>query len=396
MPIGGAKAGFFAAGVANENYFGDESLGNCQFGASGITQTSDTTAIDTVLTTGSEAGGPSSSSYGNGASQTVPNSGACYEFTVSNQSGTYDGDMVVLNFIDLTVDASVTITTERPCRGMLVYVSGDCVLNGAISMSSRGGHSDPTASGGGDASSVSATGLRLPLFTASGTDTLAAADFAGSGTASVAAVANQDGIDGNGTIFAMSQTGGAGATGQAATGAAGTTGGATLSTGGGGAGRDPSEGTRGDGGDGGVFSGGAGGGSGRHAAAGDGGDYGGAGGAAGVGGSGEGIGGGGGNPGGAGYLVSTCNGVGGIIWLIVKGDLTIASGGGCYAQSPQGYYSSHYGAPGAGGGCIFVLYAGTLSNSGTITAAGAPAGSVGHHAAGAGGAGGSHSMQIND
>ena len=151
MPIGGAKAGLFAAGVATENYFGDESLGNCQFGASGITQTSDTTAIDTVLTTGSEAGGPGSSSYGNGTAQTVPNTSACYEFTVANQSGTYDGDMVVLNFVDLTVDASVTITTERPCRGMLVYVSGDCVLNGHISMTSRGGHSDPTASGGGDA-----------------------------------------------------------------------------------------------------------------------------------------------------------------------------------------------------------------------------------------------------
>ena len=36
------------------NYFGTGSLGNCQFGASAITQTGDSVAIDTVLTTGSE------------------------------------------------------------------------------------------------------------------------------------------------------------------------------------------------------------------------------------------------------------------------------------------------------------------------------------------------------
>jgi len=109
MPIGGAKAGFFAAGVANENYFGDESLGNCQFSSSSITQTSDSTAIDDVLTTGSESGGTGTSSYGTGTDQTVPNDGAVYEFTVDNTSGTYDGDMVVLNFVDLIVDVSLLL-----------------------------------------------------------------------------------------------------------------------------------------------------------------------------------------------------------------------------------------------------------------------------------------------
>ena len=399
MPIGGAKAGFFAAGVANENYFGDESLGNCQFSASSITQTGDSTAIDDVLNGGSEAGGTTTSSYGNGTYQLVPNADAVYEFDVANQVGTYDGDMVVLNFIDLTVDASITLTTERPCRGMLVYVSGDCLLNRAISMSSRGGDSDPTATGGGDSAAVSATGIRLPLFTGSGSDTLAAADFAGCGTAAVAAVANQDGISSNGTIFAMSQTGGAGGTGNGGGGTAGTTGGATISCGGGGAGRGGGGAhLGGDGGEGGAFSGGAGGGSGRHAQGGTGEDYGGKGGDAGVGGAGEGIGAGGGNPGGSPYSVTQCNGVAGIIWLLVKGDLTIGSGGGLYSQSPQGYGSSHYGSPGAGGGSIFTLYAGTLSNSGTVGAVdGAPSGSAGHgHYGGVGGTGGTHSMQIDD
>jgi len=398
MPIGGSKIGFFGAGVANNNYFGDESLGDCQFGASSITQSGDTTAIDTVLTTGSEAGGPGSSSYGNGdTNQLVPNSSACYEFTVANTSGTYDGDMVVLNFTNLTVDASTTITTVRPCRGMLIYCSGDAVINGYISMNSRGGHSDPTTSGGGDASAVSSTGLRLPLFNAAGTDTLAAADFAGSGTASVAAVANQDGISGNGSIYTMSKTGGAGGTSMGASGTAGTTGGTTLSTGGGGAGFGSGSSHQGAGGGGGAFSGGAGGGSGRAAQGADGQSYGGAGGARGDLHGGEGVGGGGGNPGGTGTSVTSCNGVGGIIWLVVKGDVTIASGGGVVAQSPECYDSSHYGSAGAGGGSVFVLHAGTLSNSGTISAAGGPRGGYGHgHAGGNGGAGGTHTATIND
>jgi len=396
MPIGGAKAGFFAAGVANENYFGDESLGNCQFGASAITQTGDSTAIDTVLTTGSESGGPGSSSYGTGTAQTIPYSSAVYEFTVANQSGTYDGDMVVLNFIDLIVDGSLTLTTQRPCRGMLVYCSGDCTLNGYISMSSRGGHADPTTSGGGDSSAVSSTGIRLPLFTSSGSQTLAAADFAGCGTAAVAAVANQDGISSNGTIFTMTQVGGAGGSSNAAGGAAGQTGGTTIGTGGGACGKG-TDSQFGRGGDGGAFSGGAGGGGARHASATNGQDYGGAGGNAGVGGSGEGIGPGIGNPGGSGYSVTTTNGIGGIVWLVVKGDLTIGAAGGVVADSPKGYGSSHYNGGGAGGGSIFVLYAGTLSNSGVIEAQGGPSGSAGHnHYGGTGGEGGTHSMQIDD
>ena len=48
MPIGAEKVGVFAAGVSEGNYFGDESLGNCQFGASAITQSGDSTAIELI------------------------------------------------------------------------------------------------------------------------------------------------------------------------------------------------------------------------------------------------------------------------------------------------------------------------------------------------------------
>ena len=94
----------------------------------------------------------------------------------------------------------------------------------------------------GDSSAVSATGIRLPIVKTGGTSTLAAADFAGSGTASVAAVANQAGISGNGEIITFGRAGSAGGAGVTAgynvVGTNGTAGsnGATLSTAGGGAG----------------------------------------------------------------------------------------------------------------------------------------------------------------
>jgi len=403
MPIGGSKVGFFGAGVSKENYFGDESLGNCQFGASGITQTSDSTAIDTILATGSEAGGPGTSSYGHaaggGIAGGVPNSTACYEVTVLNKSGSYDGDMAVLNFIDLTIDSSVTLTTDQPCRGMLVYVSGDCTIEGALSMSCRGGFSDPTVSGGSDSSAVSATGLRLPMLTSGGTDTLAAADFAGSGNAAVTAVAEQPGISGDGDIFKMSQIGSAGASGApfGTSGAAAPYGANVISTAGGASGYVHPGNTSGTGGDGGAFSGGASSGTCRHFNSSPAGDYGGAGTPGGAGASGEDVAGGSGNPGAPGVYGGPIgrNGVGGIIWLIVKGDLTL-TGGSVQGYGAPGGPASYYGGSGTGGGCVYALCGGTrtdVTTQGTIDAQGGAGGS-GHRTGHTGGRGGTQQYAV--
>ena len=69
-------------------------------------------------------------------------------------------------------------------------------------MTAKGGYSDPTTGKGAgnspsDDSAVSADGLRLPMFTETGNDTLSSADFAGCGNAAVAAVANQKSIHNN-------------------------------------------------------------------------------------------------------------------------------------------------------------------------------------------------------
>jgi hypothetical protein len=374
MPIGSEKVGLMAAaGVGGGNYFGDGSLGNCQFGASAITQTGDSTAIDTVLTVGSEAGGPGASSYGG----SILNPSACYEFTVPSKSGSYDGDMFVANFKDLTIDASLTLTTDQPGRGILIYVDGDCTINGALSMSCRGGFSDPTASGGSDASAVSSTGIRLPLLTASGTDTLAAADFAGAGNTAVAAVANQPEISSSGIIFTISRNGTAGGSAGGAAPSNGTTGAQTISTGGGGQGGSATpNGTPGNGAIAGVFCGGSGGGGASGGTGQSGVAYGGKGGDGGSGGS-YSANGGGGNPGGTAqggsYPRNGGDGTGGLIILLVSGDITIGSGATIESKGGNGgnrHGSSDGTGGGAGGGVLFGLYAGSLSNSGTISMAG--------------------------
>ena len=414
MPLGAEKAALMgAAGVGGASqYFGDGSLGNCQFGASGITQASDTVSIDTVLTTGSEAGGPGANSYGS----QVDNPAACYETTVLNKSGSFDGDMWVGNFKDLTIDASVTLTTDQPCRGMLVYVDGDCSIAGVLSVTSRGGKADPTSSGGSDSSAVGSAGIRLPMLTASGSETLAAADFAGCGDAAVEAVENQVEADGDGTIFVISRAGAAGGPGGSASGGGvsspGTDGvdgagsGSTIESGGGGGGgaraSEPPAVVGGSGSAGTCFSGGAGGGGAAGSVgvtATSGGANGGAGGGGATGGPGYGPargGGGAGNPGApSGPTIAGQDGIGGLLWLIVSGDLTISGkldSTGC--NGGYGFEASAGRFGGAsGGGNIMVLYAGSYSLTGSIDVAGGAVYSGGSGSAG--GDGQSHVAQVS-
>ena len=408
------SAGKYYSGILPGNYFGNGELGTCQFGASSITQTGDTVAIDGVLSTGSESGGPGSSSYGHG----VPNDSACYEATVLNTNGSYDGDMVIMQFDTLTIDASVTLTTKQPCRGMFIYVKNNCTINGALSMTSRGGLSDPTVSGGSDSSAVNAGGLQLGLLTSGGSSSFTndGSGFAGSGTAVKTAIANQNNTASNGTTFTVSKLGGAsiprsgpssGGAVNGTTGNAGTTGGATISTGSGGSGGvnrgDPnSTGWGGASGAGGAFSAGAGGGgTGFAAGQGDnvGGDYGGAGGIAVGFNSGSGSSNGAGNPGGQNTSYSGAvgqNGVGGLIWLLVGGDLTLGGSSKISAKGSEGGGGGQASGGSAGGGAVFALYAGTQTGSNTIDAAGGASNTQGAGDGGAGGTGGSYLAAISE
>ena len=346
--------------------------------------------------------------FGDGSDGAVTTSGDL-TYTVANKSGSYDGDMVVKNYTSLTISTGDTVTTDQPCRGMLIYVKGDCSITGTLS-AQVGALADPTNTGGSDSAAVNASGLRLPMLTASGTDTLAAADFAGCGTAAVAAVGNQPEIAGDGTIYQIVKTGAAGGNAHGfgapasnftrspgTVGAQGTTTATSGQCGGGATGGYAVHGGNSGftvqgatGGLGGAFSGGAGGGGlswrissqpgYQHQVLGPPADYGGAG----V--SGQynwsatyGSSGGAGNPAGADVgdnVTSTTQSIcGGILWLVVKGDLTInvggiitAAGGNTGNVGSSGQQGSTGG--GSGGGVLMLLHGGTYTNNGTVSAAG--------------------------
>jgi hypothetical protein len=329
--------------------------------------------------------------------------------------------MVVKQYSSLTINAGHTMTVNQPCRGLFIYVAGDCTINGTISMTGKGGHSNPTTSGGSDSNAVGAGGLQLGLVTPSGSSSFTndGTGFNGAGTAVRTAIANTSNISSNGTIFSISQLGGATKTGPTNSdsgyafgwnGNNGVSGAATISTGSGGTGQIQKDGgsnySAGDGGAGGAFSGGAGGGgcysnggSGTHA--GDGEPYGGAGGNGARVGA-VGAAGGAGNPGGAAAGSHGTNpetGVGGIIWLVVGGNIVIGANGKLEAEGKTGGLAYADGGS-TGGGAIFVLHTGTytvdntnstpISSQGGQAVAGSPSYVAGH-----GGDGGFHVAQLS-
>ena len=333
--------------------------------------------------------------------------------TVQNKSGSYDGDMVVKQYSSLTISAGHTMTTDQPCRGMFIYVKGDCTINGALSSSAIGALADPTASGGSDSNAVSVSGIQYGALTSGGSSSLTmdGTTFNGCGTAIRTAIANQTNPSSNGTIWTIGRAGVAGGAAVSTSGGGDTDGnngsaGGTGQSGGGGSGgiwrHGAASGTSqsGAGTAGTCFSGGsAGGGSASNqddaaCTAGSGVTNGGAGGAGcDVGGGSEGGGGGSGNPGGAGSSggAAGTNGTGGILFLVVGGDLTIGAAGTIQANGSAGGGggSSVGGGGGSGGGNTVVLYGGTLSNSGAISATGGSGGTAG----GDGGDGGNGSAQ---
>ncbi len=316
-------------------------------------------------------------------------------------NSTQDGDMLVKQYSSLTIDAAKTLTVDDRCKGLFVYVTGNCVINGTLSMIARGANVDPSAAG------VSATGIRLAMLKSGETDTLTAADFAGCGAAVIAAVANQSAISGNGKIYTIARAGAAGGASQGAAstngnnGAAGTAG----QSGGGGSGAFGAGGSApgGAGSQGTCFSGGTGGGGSRGVPTG-GAANGGAGGYGDVAANGAtcAAGGGAGNPGGAGDGTtgnSGETGTGGVLILIVGGNLTIGASGVISSNGKNGgaaaASSESVGGGASGGGNVLVLYAGSLSNSGTIeaNAGSGGVGSGGSNVNVSGGNGGAGSVQ---
>ena len=310
-------------------------------------------------------------------------SGADGNLTVSSDTeltAVEDGQYLVKNYDTLVIDAGYKLTTDVRCKGLFLYVKGDCTINGELSMSLRGASADPVADG------VSATGIRLRMEKSGDTESLANPDFAGCGANIISAVANQSGISSNGVIMEIVRTGGTGGTGgngNSSTEDDGDTGGTIANGlgGGGGGGSSRYGATAGTGGIATCFSGGPGGGGttdpdgGNYSSTAKGSDTGGAGGPAKGSSSNHtayGSTGGNGNPGGAGYSGGSAgqDGTGGVIWLIVGGDLTFgasavvsADGIGGTVSVGGGTYSVGIGGA-SGGGAVKIAYAGSLTDNG--------------------------------
>ena len=94
-------------------------------------------------------------------------------FTVANPSS-YDGDMVVKQYASLTINAGVTVNTNNACKGMIIYVRGNLVLNGTLSC--RPSQNSPSSAG------LPSGGLKYPIIH-SGGSSLTTGDFSGMGAA---------------------------------------------------------------------------------------------------------------------------------------------------------------------------------------------------------------------
>jgi hypothetical protein len=58
-----------------------------------------------------------------------------------------DGDMVVKQFSRLVINAGHTVTVAQRCKGLVVYVNGDCIINGTLSMTARGANASADDAG---------------------------------------------------------------------------------------------------------------------------------------------------------------------------------------------------------------------------------------------------------
>ena len=340
------------------------------------------------------------SSYGNyfgtGKDGSVTISGSAQVSASLNNISREYGDTIVKNYQDLTIDSGILFSPLRACRGMVIYCTGNLTVNGTISM---------TGKGGGVGYKIAA-----PIGVASSTDsrydlvdaTLYFNNLSSSASGGRGIPTHWNWTPSGSAWFSNfkvrvplsgSVAGGAGGAHQG-NGAAGTAGIFCCGSGGGGGGggyySQPA--TGGAGGRGTIFTGGSGGGGGGWAyATGGTGTYEVSAPAGGSGGT------------GAGGAGGNSSGVGGLLILIVRGNITIngtiSNNGrnGSNGTSPVGpaYEFVGGGGGGSGGGRIIIIYGGTYANTGTIVTNGGSGGnSPGGAYGGIGGSGGAGSTTV--
>jgi hypothetical protein len=281
-------------------------------------------------------------------------------FVSRSFASTQDGPPVIKNFSSLFISRSVVLSPTRRCRGMLIFVDGDATISGSLRMTGRGARFT-----GSDASFTTINPPYLGDYWS--TQLFPSASYLS-------------------RVFAVGAAGAASSfISPSGTGTAGSTGILGRSGGGGSGGSFGAVSTNGAGSAGTSFSGGSGGGAATPGITGTNSiPFGGAGGAGGP--TSPTRGGGAGNPAGLGGTDAVGEGTGGLLILIVRGNLRIGPNGSISANGVAGNTGSSSGGGGSGGGILYVYYGGTLTNNGTVTSNGG-SGGVGPATGGAGGAG---------
>ena len=310
-----------------------------------------------------------------------------------------NGDIIVKNYQNLTINSGVLFSPLRACRGMVIYCTGNLTVNGTISM---------TGKGGGVATKIAAP-IGIATSTDSRYDLVDATLYFNNFSSSVAGgrgIPTHWNWAPSGSLWfsnykmriplSGSVAGGSAGAPSGGSGGAGSSG--IFCCGGGGGGGGAANFAGGVGGRGTIFAGGSGGTggiTGPTPAAGS---------IAGLFEAGAqvsaGAGGAGNPPGVAGVGTAGSVGSGGLIILIVRGSVTIngtissngAIGGSC---APTG----GGGGGGSGGGRMIIIYGGTYSNVGSVVANGGNGGTGGPipngGPAGAGGAGSITIRKVN-
>ena len=248
----------------------------------------------------------------------------------SSLNSSTDGNPIILNFKSLFISQSLLFSPISRCKGMLIFVDGDCTVSGTISMTAKGANTTPQ--------DCRFYPINPPYMGYYWTDVIFP-------TAQYYSPVWDIGSNG-GSAGPVNQKG---ANGSSA---------GTGYSGGGGAGGSNTTNTGSSGGYGISFSGGSGGGGRGSTAAGASTVNGGAGGAGGTG-----AGGGAGNPGGS---PNGGQGTGGLLILIVKGNLYIGPSGSIQSNGSNGgsaTSASCSGGGGSGGGIVYVYYANNLFSS---------------------------------
>ena len=314
-----------------------------------------------------------------------------------------NGDIVVKNYKDLTINSGVFFSPLNTCRGLVIYCTGNLTVNGTISMTGKGGGVGNKIASPLGAAPV--TDTRYDLIDA----TLYFNNFSSSVAGGRGIPTHWNWAPSGSAWFSNykiriplsgSVAGGAGAVGNPANGAAGSAGIFCCGGGGGGGAGAPNPNTGGTGGRGTIFAGGAGG-------------QGGYNGTNSITPAGfeasRGIvspfvgGGGAGNPpspAGASPSAAATPGVGGLLIIIVRGSVTIngtISSNGSAGGGGSGFSAGGAGGGGSGGGRILIVYGGTYTNAGTVVANGGNGGPLlagGGPGAGVGGAGGAGAITV--